>query len=391
MAHSQRQSLKSSRRQPSYGSMDESKEQYLSPKSAERSRNRGKGKDNDQRPTKRDKPKKFGELSSCSEFCQWIRSDTFKKIKLTWFFISIFIPIILFAAYYILETYDEIIYIIAGAYGILFNIYGFNHFRLLFNLKHEVDAYTKLNDQFRMERQEIDSEINKLSKAGDELNQTHVKLHTNNLKMVDMIRKFESLEQQLTSINAESYDILTNISSKSHHIKDKYYDISLQQQRNILWKVFDRLERSSSRGLTKQMYEEFYGLLPVEHQQRFERLGGFQGLLQMSHGGASRSYIDADDFEKALDIYAQMHVENCDIKFRIEKRKSSKTQQSVSGKAPKYVRKVTILEKKRTEGFYLTKRDIWDAARSRSDSAGSRSPTPQTTAPELFHQSAINE
>ena len=64
-----------------------------------------------------------------------------------------------------------------------------------------------------------------------------------------------------------------------------------------------------------------------------------------------------------------------------------------SGKSPKWLRKVTIIKKKKTKGFYLTKRDIWKAAASGDDSDVSRSPTPlgSDTEPMLLHQAGINE
>ena len=79
--------------------------------------------------------------------------------------------------------------------------------------------------------------------------------------------------------------------------------------------------------------------------------------------------------------------------FKIEKKKSNKPEDMASGKEPKFIRKVTILEKKRTSGFYLTKRDIWAAAASSDGSDISRSPTPlgSDTEPMLLHQAGINE
>ena len=276
--------------------------------------------------------------------CQYIR-----KIRCTSFVVSLFIPP-LFAALF--GSYSSIIYIIAGLYGIIFNIYACNNFRLLFNLKKEVDYHSRLNDEFKMERQEIDLAIKQLSIANNSLDETHQSLAINNLKMVDIIGRFHKLEQELTSINGQSQEQLSSLITKACDTKTKFYDILLHQQRQILWKIFDRLEASNDKGITKQDYETFYQLLPKEYQDRFDRLGGFQTILKVcatkSNIDCDENYIDAQDFVHVLDVYAQMHVENVDITFKIEKKRSNKI--SIDGMEElDFIRKVTILDKKRIE------------------------------------------
>ena len=327
------------------------------------------------------KNKKLNEINDCNQFCIWIKTDTFKKLKILYFFISIFIPFIIAIYYFIFEQH-VIGYIIAGIYAILQSLYGLNHFRLLFNLKNEIDKFENGNNAFKYQRKELNVQINRLSQGKTELKYTHKKLQESNLKMIDMIKKFEHLEKELNLINATNYNEITNISKKTNQLKSKYYDISLQQQRNILWRIFNRLEfhGENKKGITKDDYLIFRDLLPTEHRQRFDRLGGFQTLLKISDN-KNKNYIDSEDFEKALDIYAQMMVENADIKFKIDRVEA--------------VRKVTIIERKERSGFYLRKQDIWRAVRKLSDdNLRSKSPTPLSSGdeePVLLHQSAINQ
>lgn len=94
----------------------------------------------------------------------------------------------------------------------------------------------------------------------------------------------------------------------------------------------------------------------------------------------THDYIDVDDFEKYLDMYAKMQVENREITFRMCTRVGSQHKE------------IEILKKGKSRGMYITKQDIWDAAKSDDgSSSGSRSPEVLTDEPSLKMQRAINE
>eukprot|EP00483_Globobulimina_turgida_P009641 UN09660 len=209
--------------------------------------------------------------------------------------------------------------------------------------------------------------------------------------MVDMIKKFDNLEDQLDALNMSNNEKVTEIGHKADKLRGKYYDISLQQQRNILWKIFERLEITgiTKRGLTKEDYETFYELVPKQYQERFDRLGGFPALLQMS-SKPHKNYVDAKDFERALKIYAKMHVENVDLVFKFDPLVlQGKTQLK---KGPSYLRGVTIIDEKKRKGFYLSKDAIWTGARKQDEAEGklSRSASPVHTEPTFGRQKCIN-
>eukprot|EP01084_Bolivina_argentea_P171793 297629_1 len=283
---------------------------------------------------------KLNEVRSMNDFCLWLTTDTWSKINVIFFYISILVPFILAFYYFTMHEYATS-YVVAGIYGICASLYGMNHFRTLFNLKNEIDSYTNLNGTFRKQRLELNEDIKQLHEGTKELKTTHNHLHMSNLKMIDMIRKFESLEDQLDALNVSNNEKLTAIGDRADKLRHKYYHISLQQQRNLLWKLFDRLERKGviKQGITKEEYKEFYNLLPKEYQDRFDRLGGFKGLLTACGTSSNNQSIDVKHFESALSVYAKMHVDNADVVFKLD----AKT------------RKVTILSETRQSGLYFSK------------------------------------
>eukprot|EP00485_Elphidium_margaritaceum_P012535 CAMPEP_0202690238 /NCGR_PEP_ID=MMETSP1385-20130828/5281_1 /ASSEMBLY_ACC=CAM_ASM_000861 /TAXON_ID=933848 /ORGANISM="Elphidium margaritaceum" /LENGTH=376 /DNA_ID=CAMNT_0049345475 /DNA_START=28 /DNA_END=1158 /DNA_ORIENTATION=- len=332
--------------------------------------------------------KRLNEITDCGEFCEWLKTDTFKKIRFLYFFISIFVAPILALWYYISEEPAHA-YVLIGIYALITTAYAMNHFRFLFSLKEQIDRYESKNLQFSEERVKLEQSIEELGSGRRQLSDEHHNLQQANLQMLDMLQKFRFLEKELNNMNAYNYNELNNLNSKSQHIRTKYQNTCLQQQRNILWRIFNRLQRSGrSEGISRDEYNAFERLLPDEHRMRFQRLGGFNGLLSMS-GSPDTEYVDADDFTQALDVYATMMVENVDITFRID-RVSVPQQQNTHDAQPKYARKVTILEKKPCQTFYFTKEDVWNAVDD-DDDDDEQSPTPMATEPLLRQQRRINE
>mmetsp|Transcript_45692 Transcript_45692/g.73132 ORF Transcript_45692/g.73132 Transcript_45692/m.73132 type:complete len:388 (+) Transcript_45692:32-1195(+) len=378
------------RKQKNYGAIDT----HVEIKEAESEQNPSTA------PRHGPRKKRLNEVKDCSQFCEYLSTDTCSKLSFIYFFVSIFVPFIIAFYYFALDEYRDA-YIVSGIFGFATCVYASNHFRTLFALKNEIDNYSTYNDVLQSERKKFNQEISVLKKGRMKLGQTHNQLQMNNLKLCDMIQKFEAIEQQLNSINATNYEELSQVGDKAKHLKGKYYDISIQQQRNILFKIFDRLQLRSEhkKGLTRDDYDLFYSLLPTEHKERFERLGGFDALLKMSES-QDKGYVDSDDFAQALDVYATMQVENCDITFKIDRVPSgAATEEAGDGqtqgqRVPKYMKKVTILTKKKRKGFYLTKEDIWNAVqRGESHKSKSRSPSPSPLAhePVLGRQHRINE
>ena len=93
-------------------------------------------------------------------------------------------------------------------------------------------------------------------------------------------------------------------------------------------------------------------------------------------------YIDGDDFEKYLNVYAKMQVENREITFRVHTRRGTQ------------LREIEILQQSPCKGFYLSKDDIWSAAKlleQDASSSGSQSPMMLMEEPSLKLQRGINE
>lgn len=317
-----------------------------------------------------------GEHESNETFCEFLKGS---KANFLYFFIALFVPPVL--AIYIFIGDEESFsngYIISGIFGISTSLYGLNHFRLLFKLKHEVDAYTTKNELFKTERIQIKNQIDKLSSCNSILKNKRDSIHQSNLKMNNMIRDLDAMEDRLRALGKQTKGNLKGIGKRTNKARNKYYDIAVCQQKTLLSKLFQRLERrgTNEKGLDRDDYKIFCGLLPKEYQDRFERLGGFEAWCEIS--GNKKDYIDKEDFTKGLEIYAQMHVENSDIAFKIDKTKlNGKDDQK--GKAV-YDREVKILSHVRRKSFYLTKDVVWNVDDNET------SPTPLDKEPGMLQK-----
>ena len=73
--------------------------------------------------------------------------------------------------------------------------------------------------------------------------------------------------------------------------------------------------------MTKDEFEMFSAQLPRSYQERFARMGTFEKL------SAGKNVILYEDFELALDIFAEMQANDCDIDFQVvptkQKRKNN--------------------------------------------------------------------
>lgn len=105
--------------------------------------------------------------------------------------ISIFVPPVLAILYF---SYDpEVIFIISGVYGILFNLYLLNRFRILIGLRYAVNITHSLNMEFRNESRALALDVKELGDARMAIQDTQRALHENNLKIMDMIQRFDQL------------------------------------------------------------------------------------------------------------------------------------------------------------------------------------------------------
>eukprot|EP01084_Bolivina_argentea_P184615 318400_1 len=296
-----------------------------------------------------------------SDFYRWLTTDPLSKLNIIFFLISILVPFIIGFCYFILHESSSA-YIISGLWGISFSLYAMKRFRKLISLKAKVDTYNGLNSKFRNERNELNHQLKFLKQGVDGLQTTHDRLHLSNLKMVDMIKQFQTLEDEMNTLNIKNNQQITKIGQTADKLRSKYYDISLQQQRGILWKLFDRMEGRNKKGITENDFKQFYKLVPKEYKDRFDRLGGYPEMLKMS-SRSHKNYIDARDFGRALSVYARMHVENVDLVFKLDdiKEQNELSEMDEIQEQPMLLRgsNFTILEKRECDGFYLSKDALW--------------------------------
>ena len=68
-------------------------------------------------------------------------------------------------AFYYIDFHRNTVFFSAGVFGVAFNVYKYNHFRTLMELKKEINKYTKANQNFKATNEELVVEINKFAKA----------------------------------------------------------------------------------------------------------------------------------------------------------------------------------------------------------------------------------
>eukprot|EP01083_Nonionella_stella_P014776 41398_1 len=261
--------------------------------------------------------KKKKEVKSMKHFCQWLKKDPWTKLNAIYFVISLIIPFIFAFCYFELNE-QSTAYIFAGIYGMGTALYGMNHFRLLMSLRGEVDGVQENNKWFREQHNAINIEVNKLEECIPKLKATQHNLQESNAKFLDQIQKFGTLQKAMKDCDKKNLKELTQLGEKTNSMNEKYSRALLTQQKTILTRAFEHVERKriDTIGFTKEEYDIFVDLLPVEYQTRFKRMGGFERLLEFCDAG-DNEYIDDRKFRKALVVYAEMYVKNKDIEFKI--------------------------------------------------------------------------
>mmetsp|Transcript_23632 Transcript_23632/g.20693 ORF Transcript_23632/g.20693 Transcript_23632/m.20693 type:complete len:154 (-) Transcript_23632:48-509(-) len=105
-------------------------------------------------------------------------------------------------------------------------------------------------------------------------------------------------------------------------IRKKWREEFLANEREMLQAVYNRYERKhtnkSNLGMTASDFEQFQELLPRRYKTRFARMGTFHNLAVDS------SMIDYQEFANALDVFAQMEVDQMDLEVNITPRHQRK-------------------------------------------------------------------
>ena len=169
---------------------------------------------------------------SFTQICslQWFARSSLPQI---YFVASVFIIAAL--AFYTFTFHSlETGFILAGIFGLCTNLFAFNHFRSLFGLKRELEHFDRSIKALHYESIRLNREVHTLNRGNSQLKDAEGSLKRSNLKMMDMNRKFEAVNKSLTSMNVDSLKTLQGFQGKIDNMKERYYQVSLRQQRQAL-------------------------------------------------------------------------------------------------------------------------------------------------------------
>eukprot|EP01084_Bolivina_argentea_P180167 311252_1 len=115
-------------------------------------------------------------------------------------------------------------------------------------------------------------------------------------------------------MNVESLDGLNESNEKAQKLFKEWFGALLKKERILLHTLYDRFELiDDSSGMNKNEYHQFINNLPDGYSQRMLRLGTFNKLAK------GDGVIDFHDFKSALDLFAEMELNDQDIDFEIKK------------------------------------------------------------------------
>eukprot|EP01083_Nonionella_stella_P078660 215347_1 len=241
----------------------------------------------------------------------WLMSRSFTQNVPFFYFVTSILLSFMFGIYHLMGS--DTAFILSGACGILTTCYGLSHFRSLLLFKSEIQQYASLNRKFKIQNERLASDVLRFFTARNELKDTHRKLKKINHKTKQNNMKFQELQQHLQYTNLNAVKGIESVRRTAAKIGKHWHKNLLQRERSVLFRIYDRIEREDDKnGITRDEFDALAELMPDGYKERFDRLGTFETLA------AGKSMIDVKDFEVAMDVFAEMDVENCDIEFQIQ-------------------------------------------------------------------------
>merc|ERR1719150_1632728 len=117
-------------------------------------------------------------------------------------------------------------------------------------------------------------EVNKLSKAQEELGATADRLNQTTKSYQENISKFKALDEKLGKLADDNIAGLEKLQEMSKTVQDSIQKELVQHQRDILMRVQETMEFGDDKeGMSEDEYNRFIGYLPLGFQKRFEEMG----------------------------------------------------------------------------------------------------------------------
>merc|ERR1712154_566222 len=235
--------------------------------------------------------------------CQWFKESPLKR----WPF-AVFLLFGILAIIWILirATGSLTGDILSGLCAFILACYGANHFRILLGLKEQVDRFSKNNAAMKQENAALKMEVNKLSKAQEELGATADRLNQTTKSYQENISKFKALDEKLGKLADDNIAGLEKLQEMSKTVQDSIQKELVQHERDILMRVQETMEfGDDTEGLTEDEYNRFIDYLPVTFQQRFEKMG-----QSFSDIAGKDGILDMDEFTKICDEFAVLNAQD---------------------------------------------------------------------------------
>jgi len=226
-----------------------------------------------------------------------------------WFALSLTIgPLVIIIMTFIMEA--DTPFSLAFVMGLITCILGACYFIPHLVLKEELDTVYALNQKKRFQTDKIHREIKSLTSAAQELQVTKRKIVNSN-------KETKKLLGNLQVMNVESVEELEESKVKAQKLYQQWHTQLLKKERILLHTLFDRFEfMDGSPGMDKKEYRIFCKNLPDGYSERMERLGTFEKLSK------GDGIIDYQEFKSALDVFAEMEINDEDIDFEISKQET---------------------------------------------------------------------
>eukprot|EP01084_Bolivina_argentea_P196306 336541_1 len=177
-------------------------------------------------------------------FTSWLFDKPLSELPVIYFMIG-FCATIANAIFFIMD--NETGYIVSGVLGIFITFYGIKHFRTLLNLKKEVDEFSQNNVKFKKERNLLNKEVSRIVAAHQNLKDTAVRIKKVNEKNRENLYQFREISDNMEQFGKKSISELNELSVKSKAVQNRWHQQLFNHERDLLNKVFERMEMEGSR------------------------------------------------------------------------------------------------------------------------------------------------
>lgn len=228
-----------------------------------------------------------------------------------WFILSLSIgPLIIVILTFIMSDIDTP-FSLVFVMGLITCIIGGCYFLPHLVLREELINVYELNQKKRFQTEKIHREIKSLNSAKNELSLTKKKIVNSN-------KETKKLLKNLQVMNIESVEELEESKGRAQKLYKEWHKQLLKKERILLHTLFDRFEfLDGSPGMDQNEFKQFIKALPDGYEERMNRLGTFQKLSK------GNGIIGYQEFKSALDIFAEMEIDDKDIEFEVVKEESS--------------------------------------------------------------------